>query len=82
MAGVSSASGKNLGSKRQGDDLAARAVPGNVTDSSGGVDATDLKIRFDLANLETRCNLDVPHKQTRQIVHQTLAANNDASRSG
>jgi hypothetical protein len=50
--------------------------------------ATDLEIRFDLANLETRCDLeypgdlDVPHKRTRQIVHQTLAANNDTSRSG
>ena len=36
--------------------------------------ATDLEIHFDLANLETRCNLeypgdlDVPHRRTRNVI--------------
>ncbi|MEO2013478.1 MAG: hypothetical protein ABGZ53_03815 [Fuerstiella sp.] len=50
--------------------------------------ATDLEIRFDLANLETRCNLeypgdlDVPHKRTTYIIQRPPQAKTRASRSG
>jgi hypothetical protein len=50
--------------------------------------ATDLEIRFDLADLETRCNLeypgdlDVPHKRTPNGMQRPPQAKALASRSG